>query len=131
MTRREAVRVKLFARATVIGVDRSVRCAVVNLSAAGAMLSLTVGVPMPPLRLRVEFAGETLEFPVEVLRVSPAAGVAVAFQHPHSESLHHLIAVEQRHALAQGRVNISERRLPPAFGARPDESAQPPKTPGA
>lgn len=128
MTRREAVRVKLFARGTLIGADRSVRCAVVNLSAAGALLSMTARMPAPPLRLAVQLGGGELEFPVEVLRVSDSGGVAVAFPPPHSEALHHLLAVEQRHALAHGRVNISERRLPPAFRGAPSVT-QPPAPP--
>jgi hypothetical protein len=128
MTRREAVRVKLFARGRLTGADRSVRCAVVNLSAAGAMLTMTARMPAPPLQLAVQIAGKELELPVEVLRTSPGGGVAVAFPHPHSESLHHLIAVEQRHALAQGRVNISERRLPPSFRGAPG-AVSPPATP--
>ena len=73
MTRREAVRVKVFVRASLIGVDRSVRCAVVDLSAAGAMLSLTARLPTEPLRLAVDFGGEHLEFPVESCVPPPPA----------------------------------------------------------
>jgi hypothetical protein len=117
MTRREAVRVVLFSRGRLIGRDRSLRCAVVNLSAAGAMLTLTARPPAPPLRLRLELDGETLELPVEIQRVAPGQGVAVTFARPHSEDLHHLIAVAQRRALAEGRANTSERRLPRSAGA--------------
>lgn len=121
MTRRESVRVFAFGRARLLGVDRSVRCAVVDVSAAGAMLTLFGRVPAPPLRLEFELGGETLVLPVEIQRVVSDEGVAVAFAHPHSEPLHHLIAVEQQRALAQRRVNISERRLPPSFRRAPDE----------
>jgi hypothetical protein len=120
-SRREAVRINVFARASLIGGDRSVRCAVVNLSAAGAMLSLTASLPAQPLRLAIEFGGAQLELPVEVVRSGPGGGLAVAFPRPPSEALFRLIAVEQRYALAKGRVNISERRLPPSFRRRPDE----------
>jgi hypothetical protein len=120
-SRREAVRVKVFARATLIGADRSLRCAVVNLSAAGAMLSLTASLPSAPLALAIEFGGAQLEFPVEIVRADAAGGIAVAFPPPPSEALFRLIAVEQRYALAQGRVNISERRLPPSHRHKPDE----------
>jgi hypothetical protein len=124
-TRREAVRVKVFARASLIGGDRSVRCAVVNLSAAGAMLSLTASLPERPLRLAIEFGGEQLEFPVEIVRSDPGGGIAVAFPPPPSEALFRLIAVEQRYALVQGRVNISERRLPPSARRGPGEPPRP------
>jgi hypothetical protein len=122
MTRRESVRVFVFARARLIGVDRSLRCAVVDLSAAGAMLTVTTRVPAPPLRLEFELGGEKLELPIEIRRFSPDGGVAVAFGRPHSERLYHLIAAEQRRALAQHRVNISERRLPRPFRQPPDDS---------
>jgi hypothetical protein len=122
MTRRESVRVLVFARARLIGADRSLRCAVVDLSASGAMLTVTARVPAPPLRLELELGGEKLVLPIETQRASPDGGVAVAFAQPHSEQLHHLIAVEQRRALAQHRVNISERRLPPAFRQPPEDS---------
>jgi hypothetical protein len=121
----------LFARATLIGVDRSVRCALIDLSAAGAMLTVTAALPTPPLRLVVEFGGAELELPLEIRRVSTSGGVAVAFPHPHSESLHHLIAVEQRHALAQGRVNISERRVSASVRAARSEAVQPPQPSGS
>jgi hypothetical protein len=114
MTRRESVRVLVFSRARLMGIDRSLRCAVVNVSAAGAMLTIAQGVPTPPLRLEFELGGETLVLPIESQRASPG-GIAVAFARPHSERLHHLIAAEQRRALAQHRVNISERRLPRSF----------------
>ncbi len=130
MTRREAVRVNVFARASLIGGDRSVRCAVVNLSAAGAMLSLTAPLPAQPLRLAIEFGGEHLEFPIDLVRAGAAGGIAVTFPQPHPEVLHRLVAIEQRHALAQGRVNISERRLPPSFRPRPEEPARPPQGSG-
>jgi hypothetical protein len=115
MTRRESVRVLVFSRARLMGIDRSLRCAVVNVSAAGAMLTIAQGVPTPPLRLEFELGGETLVLPIESQRASPGGGIAVAFARPHSERLHHLIAAEQRRALAQHRVNISERRLPRSF----------------
>jgi hypothetical protein len=115
MTRRESVRVILFARGTLIGGGRAVRCAIVNHSASGAMISFSGEPPAPPLRLHFELVEEKLEFPVEVRRVEREGALAVEFRAPDSDRLHHLIAVEQRRALAQGRVNISERRLPTAF----------------
>lgn len=75
MTRRESVRVVLFTRATLIGVERSLRCAVVDLSAAGARLTVTASLPTPPLRLAFELGGAKLEFPVEIQRPS-SGGVA-------------------------------------------------------
>jgi hypothetical protein len=121
MTRRESVRVVLFARGTLRGADRAVRCAIVNLSAGGARLTMTARLPKAPLQLELELDGVRLAFDVEVQRVDPDGGVAVSFPRPHSERLHRLLAAEQRRALAQGRVNISERRLPPAFHGRPGD----------
>jgi hypothetical protein len=130
MTRRESVRVVLFARGALIGTGRAVRCAIVNLSASGAMLSFTGEPPAAPLRLEFELGEMQLAFPVEIRRVDHNGGVAVAFPEPHSERLHHLIADEQRRALAQGRVNISERRLPPAFqGSRTKHPQRPDGSP--
>jgi PilZ domain len=120
MSRREAVRVVLFARGALLGQGRAVRCAIVNLSAAGAMLTLMGEPPAAPLRLQFELGGDQFELPVVVCRAAGDGSLAVTFPQPHSERLHHLIAAEQRRALAQGRANISERRLPPAFrGTRP------------
>jgi hypothetical protein len=131
MTRRESVRVILFARGTLIGTDRSLRCAVTNLSAAGAMLTVTTRLPTAPLRLALELGGETLEFEVEIERVLTDAGIAVSFPRPHSERLHRLIATEQRKALAQGQVNISERRVPRSFQATRGEVLPPADGSGA
>jgi hypothetical protein len=123
----------LFARGTLIGVDCALRCAVVDLSAAGAMLTVAARLqpparlPTPPLRLEFELAGERLELPVEIRRMSRGGGVAVAFPHPHSERLYRLIAIEQRRALGQRRVNISERRIPPSFGDARSQASQPPE----
>lgn len=126
MSRREAVRVVLFTRGALRGQGRAVRCAIVNLSASGAMLTLTTKPPAGPLRLQFELGEEQLEFPVVVCRAEGDGALAVAFPQPPSEHLHHLIAAEQRRALAQGRANISERRLPPAFrGTRPQRPPRP------
>lgn len=122
MTQRQAVRILLFARATLIGADRSLRCAVVNLSAAGAMLTISARLPAPPLRLEFELGGETLTLSIEIQRTSATGSVAVAFTQPFSERLYHLIAVEQRRALAQQRVNISDRRVPQSLRQDPDRS---------
>jgi len=118
MTRRDAVRVNLFAGATLTGADGSLRCAVTNLSAAGAMLTVTGRLPRPPLRLAMEVGGETLELAVEVQRVPPGGEVAVVFHGPGSERLHGLIAAEQRQALARGQLNVSERRARSSRGLR-------------
>jgi hypothetical protein len=127
MTRRESVRVVLFARARLSGTDRSVRCAIVDLSAAGAKLSLSARLPVTPLRLEFELCGEQLEFEVDVRRVAADGNVVVVFPRPRSERLYRVIAAEQRRALAQGRVNISERRVPPSFRSAEGETAQPPE----
>jgi hypothetical protein len=142
MSRRGAVRVTLFARARLTGAGRAVRCAVTDVSAGGARLSLSGEVPPPPLRLELELGGEQLAFDVELSRVLDQGGVAVTFPRPHSDRLHRLLADEQRRALAQGRANISERRLPPAFrggpafrrgpadaAPRPEDAAPPPEHP--
>jgi hypothetical protein len=110
MTRREAVRVLLFERAVLLGGGRGVRCAVVDLSATGALLTLTAALPPSPLRLRFDLGGEPLTLAVEVRRASAGTRVAVAFLEPPVNQLHRLIAIEQRHALAAGRVNVRERR---------------------
>jgi hypothetical protein len=130
MSRRESVRVVLFTRGALLGPGRAVRCAIVNLSASGAMLSFVGDPPAEPLRLEFELGDDRLEFPVQVRRVESDGALAVEFPQPHSERLHHLIAAEQRRALAQGRANISERRLPPGFQGprtrrppRPDDSS--------
>jgi PilZ domain len=115
-TRRETVRIILFARGRLLGADCSRLCAVVDLSAAGARLTAMASVPAPPLRLRFELGGEELEYPVEIARLSEDGAIAVAFRRPYSERLYRLIAAEQRRALAQGRVNISERRAPGSRG---------------
>jgi hypothetical protein len=115
MTRRESVRIVLFARGLLHGDGSSVRCAVVDLSAGGALLAVTGKLPEPPLRLEFELGGETHEFPVEILRYPPGSRVAVTFPRPPAEKMFRLIAAEQRHALAQGRINISDRRKPSSF----------------
>ena len=110
MTRRAAVRVLLFERARLIGSDGRVRCAIIELSAVGAQLTLTARLPRPPLRLEFEVGDEVLTLAVEVQRGRAGVPVAVAFQDPPAEQLHHLIATEQRLALAAGRLNVRERR---------------------
>lgn len=110
MTRREAVRVLLFERAVLRGRGRGVRCAVADLSAIGARLTLTARLPPSPLRLEFDLGGESFTLTVEVRRASPGADVAVSFVDPPVEQLHRLIAIEQRRALAAGRVNVRERR---------------------
>lgn len=115
MTRRESVRVLVFARGSLTGSDRSIRCAVVNLSAAGALLSFTGKAPKPPLRLAFELEEIEFSFAVDIVRVPKEGGLVVTFPRPHSESLYRVLAIEQRRALAHGRVNISERRLPPSY----------------
>ena len=112
MTRRQSVRVILFARGTLTGADGALRCAVVDLSAGGAMLTVNGRLPAPPLRLAFELRGETLELPVDIQRMPPGRGVAVSFPRPYSERLYRLIAEEQRVALAQGRLNVVDRRAP-------------------
>jgi hypothetical protein len=120
MTRREAVRVLLFERAALVGEDGAVRCAVVDLSALGALLTLVGRVPQPPLWLEFELGGEPLDLAVEIQRASPGERVAVEFVEPPVDQLHRLIAVEQRMALSVGRVNVRERRSP---SSRPDPDA--------
>jgi len=110
MTRREAVRVVLFGRARLVGVGRGVRCAIIDVSAGGALLTVTARLPRAPLQLEFELAGEPVELPVEVQRASAGEHVAVAFIDPPADWLHRLIAAEQRVALAAGRVNVRERR---------------------
>jgi hypothetical protein len=110
MTRRQAVRVILFERARLAGRDGAVRCAVVDLSAAGALVTVTARLPRPPLRLEFEIGGEPFSLAVAVRRASPGEHVAVAFVDPPSDQLHHVIATEQRLAIAAGRVNVVERR---------------------
>ncbi len=121
------MRVVLFARARLIGTNRSVRCAILDLSAAGAKLSLLVHLPLAPLRLEFELCGEQLEFEVDVVRLARDGNVVVVFPRPHSERLYRLIAAEQRRGLAEGRVNISERRVPPSFRGVRGETAPPPE----
>jgi hypothetical protein len=110
MTRRHAVRVVLFERARLVGAQGGVRCAVIDLSATGALLTIAARLPRPPLRLEFEIGEEAFAPAVEVLRVSPNQQVAVTFVDPPSDRLHHAIATEQRLALAKGRVNVRERR---------------------
>jgi len=131
MTRRESVRVSLFVRGRLVGADRSLSCALVDLSAGGAMLTFAGRLPAPPLRLEFELGGEKLAFPVEAQRMSVGGGVAVGFPRPRSERLHHLIAAEQRRALAQGRVNVKERRVRRPVGRPSREAAQPPDKTGS
>lgn len=96
------------------------RCAVVDLSAVGARLSLTASPPRPPLWLEFELGGEPLTLGVEVQRASPGEHVAVAFVDPPLDQLHRLIAIEQRLALSAGRVNVRERRSRRRGGGPPD-----------
>jgi hypothetical protein len=110
MTRRKAVRILLFERARLVGGPRAVRCAIIDLSAVGALLTLTATVPQAPLRLEFELGGEGLKLEVEVKRAAEGKQVAVAFVDPPVDRLHRLIAVEQRRALAKGRINVYERR---------------------
>jgi hypothetical protein len=51
MTRRQAVRVLLFERARLAGAGGAIRCAMIDLSAAGALLTVATRLPRPPLRL--------------------------------------------------------------------------------
>ena len=118
------MRVTLFTRGTLSGGDRRVVCAVVNVSAAGAMLTGMERVPTQPWRLAFEIGEETIELPVELARQTPEGGVAVTFPQPRSERLYRLLAEEQRRGLAQGRANISERRLPRSL--RPQNETDPP-----
>jgi PilZ domain len=131
MTRRESVRVILFARGTLIGADRSMRCALVNLSAAGALLTFTGRLPSAPLRLEFELGGETLGFPVEIRRLTPEGAVALEFPRPYSEQLYRLIAAEQRRGLAEGRLNISERRVSGSSRFGSGEAARRPNSSGS
>jgi PilZ domain len=110
MTRRKAVRILLFERARLVGGPRAVRCAIIDLSAVGALLTLTASVPQSPLRLEFELGGEALKLEVEVKRAAEGKQVAVAFIDPPVDRLHRLIAVEQRRSLAKGRINVYERR---------------------
>jgi hypothetical protein len=110
MTRREAVRVILFERARLVGIGAGVRCAVTDLSAVGALLTITAGLPRAPLRLEFDLGGVSFALAVEIQRASAGEHVAVAFIDPPSDQLHRLIAVEQRLALAAGRINVRERR---------------------
>jgi hypothetical protein len=110
MTRREAVRVVLFGRARLVGMGGGVRCAIIDVSAGGALLTIAARVPRPPLQLEFELGGEPVELPVEIQRAAAGEHVAVAFIDPPADWLHRLIAAEQRVALAAGRVNVRERR---------------------
>lgn len=110
MTRREAVRILLFERARLVGGPRAVRCAIIDLSAVGALLTVTASLPQTPLRLEFELGGEAIRLEVEVQRASEGKQVAVSFIDPPVDRLHRLIAVEQRLALAKGRINVHERR---------------------
>jgi hypothetical protein len=110
MTRRDAVRILLFERARLSGLGGAVRCAIVDLSAIGALLTVTARAPLPPLRLEFELGGEMLSLAVEVQRAVPGEHVAIAFIDPPTDQLHRLIAAEQRTALAAGRPNVRERR---------------------
>jgi hypothetical protein len=128
MTRREAVRVVLFERARLMGIDGGVRCAVTDLSAAGALLTVAARVPRPPLRLEFELGGESFALAVQTQRASAGEHVAVAFIDPPSDRLHRLIAVEQRLAIAAGRVNVRDRRSArPGAGTRREGFPRPPE----
>jgi PilZ domain len=110
MTRRQAVRVVLFGRARLVGMGGAVPCAVTDLSAVGALLTVGARLPGPPLRLEFELGGESFALAVEVQRTSAREHVAVVFVDPPTDRLHQLIAVEQRLAIAAGRINVRERR---------------------
>ena len=120
MTRRQAVRVLLFERARLAGGGGAIRCAIIDLSAAGALLTVAAPLPRPPLRLEFELEAEAFSVAVEVQRASPGHQVAVAFIAPPSDRLHRVIASEQRLAIAAGRNNVRERRArrPGATGRR-------------
>jgi hypothetical protein len=125
MTRRDAVRILLFERARLAGLGGAVRCAIVDLSAIGALLTMTGRLPRPPLRLQFELGGEALELAVDVQRAVPGEHVAVVFVDPPVDQLHRLIAAEQRLALSAGRLNVRERRSRRrGTGARGDGSAR-------
>jgi hypothetical protein len=128
MTRREAVRVILFERARLVGIGGGVRCAVTDLSAVGALLTVAARLPRSPLRLEFELGGESLVLAVEIQRASAGEHVAVAFIDPPADQLHRLIAVEQRLAIAAGRVNVRDRRSArPGAGTRREGFARPPE----
>jgi hypothetical protein len=110
MTRRDAVRILLFERARLVGLGGAVRCAIVDLSAIGALVTVTGSVPRAPLRLEFELGGEPMSVAVDVQRAAPGEHVAVTFIDPPVDQLHRLIADEQRLALAAGRPNVRERR---------------------
>lgn len=110
MSRRQAVRVVLFERGRLIGTERAVRCALTDLSASGASLSVGTRLPSPPLRLEFRMGDDEFSLELELERVVPGGRVAVRFLDPPSDRLHHLLATEQRRALAAGRVPVRERR---------------------
>jgi hypothetical protein len=110
MTRRSAVRVVLFERARLVGAWGGVRCAVVDLSATGARLTISAPLPHPPLRLEFAIGDEWFDPAVEVTRVVAGGQVAVTFRDPPADRLHHVIATAQRLAIAAGRTNVRERR---------------------
>lgn len=112
MTRREAVRILLFERARLVGYGGGVRCAIIDLSAVGALVTVTSRLPGPPLRLEFELGGEALALAVEIKRASAGEQVVVAFTDPPLDRLHRLITAEQRLALAAGRNNVRDRRWP-------------------
>ena len=110
----------LFERARLAGRGGAVRCAVTDLSAAGALLTVTARLPPAPLTLEFELGGEAFSLPIEIQRAAPARQVAVAFIDPPAERLHRLIATEQRLALKAGRSNVRERRVErPGLRTRP------------
>jgi hypothetical protein len=123
MSRREAVRIILFLRATLSGAgNHRVRCAVVNLSAVGALLSLSEQVPPAPLRLSFTLGGEDFDLAVELRRVREDGSASVMFPGARSERLYRVVAAAQRQALAQGRKNVSDRRLPGSRRGTPDDA---------
>jgi hypothetical protein len=126
MTRREAVRVVLFERARLVGFGGGVRCAVTDLSAVGALLTVAARLPQPPLRLEFELGGESFALAVRTQRASAGEHVAVAFIDPPTDRLHRLIAVEQRLAIAAGRLNVRDRRSArPGAGTRREAFPRP------
>ena len=110
----------LFERARLVGAGGAVRCAMIDLSAAGALLTVTARLPRPPLRLEFELEDEAFSLAAEVQRASPGRQVALAFVDPPADRLHRVIATEQRLAIAAGRDNVRERRSrrPGAMGRR-------------
>ena len=121
MSRRGTIRISLGTNGSLTGARGSLACTVLELSAGGARLAIRGRLPGPPFTLTLTLGGEQLELAVAVQRLRADAGiVAVRFEGPAPDSLHHLIAREQQRAQAAGRLNVVERRAPraPARGVR-------------